>query len=468
MFDRSLIFTYTISAVLFILSIASLSKKETSKKGNIFAINGMLIAIVITILKAKINNIGYILGSIFLGAFIGISISKKIDMTKMPQLIAILHSFVGLTAVLVGFNNYILLIYDKIIFNENISMQLIEIFFSIFIGSITLIGSILAFNKLSGLIKSKTLNLKFKNQINLLIILISFILMIIFLNTYNVKLQIIVLGLIFLISLIFGFHLIMSIGGADMPVVISMLNSYSGWAAASSGFMLTNDLLIITGALVGSSGAILSYLMCKGMNRSFFNVLLGNSNKINNQNSNSTLVKTNIQSYKEISIDNTVEILKSSNNIIIVPGYGLAVSQAQYPLSEIVNKLTQLNIKVRFAIHPVAGRLPGHMNVLLAEANIPYNMVYEMDDINKDFTNTDTVLVIGANDTVNPLAQENIDSPISGMPILEVWKANNIIILKRSMNQGYAGINNLLFYQDNSYMLFGDAKNSINKILKKF
>ncbi|QJC33572.1 Re/Si-specific NAD(P)(+) transhydrogenase subunit beta [Enterobacteriaceae endosymbiont of Donacia provostii] len=464
MFDRSLIFTYTISAILFILSIASLSKKETSKKGNIFAINGMLIAIIITILKAQVNNIGYILGAIFLGAFIGISISKKIDMTKMPQLIAILHSCVGLTAVLVGFNNYLLLIYEKSIFHKNIGMQLIEIFFSIFIGSVTLIGSILAFNKLSGFIKSKTLNLKFKNQINLLILLISFILMLIFLNTNNIKLQIIVLGLIFLISLIFGFHLIMSIGGADMPVVISMLNSYSGWAAASSGFMLTNDLLIITGALVGSSGAILSYLMCKGMNRSFFNVLLGSNKKINNKNINS---EENIQNYKEISIDNTVEILKSSNNIIIVPGYGLAVSQAQYPLSEIVNKLTQLNIKVRFAIHPVAGRLPGHMNVLLAEANIPYNMVYEMDDINKDFTNTDTVLVIGANDIVNPLAQEDIDSPISGMPILEVWKANNIIIFKRSMNQGYAGINNPLFYQDNSYMLFGDAKNSINQILKK-
>ncbi|QJC38017.1 Re/Si-specific NAD(P)(+) transhydrogenase subunit beta [Enterobacteriaceae endosymbiont of Donacia marginata] len=464
-FDRSLIFIYTISAILFILSIASLSKKETSQRGNLLAINGMLIAIIITILKSPINNIGYVFGAIFLGAIIGISISKKIDMTKMPQLIAILHSFVGLTAILVGFNNYLSLIYNKNIFYKNIDIQLVEIFISIFIGSITLIGSIIAFNKLSGFIKSETLNIKHKNKIHILTLFTSFIFMIIFLKTHNIKLQITVLGLIFLISLIFGFHLIMSIGGADMPVVISMLNSYSGWAAASSGFMLTNDLLIITGALVGSSGAILSYLMCKGMNRSFINVLIGGNNKFSNQNK-SILKNKDIKNYKKISIENTVDILKNSNSIIIVPGYGLAVSQAQYPLSEIVKKLLLLNITVRFAIHPVAGRLPGHMNVLLAEAHIPYDIVLEMDEINKDFINTDTVLVIGANDTVNPSAQEDINSPISGMPVLEVWKANNIIILKRSMSQGYSGINNPLFYRDNSYMLFGDAKDLINKILK--
>ncbi|QJC36382.1 Re/Si-specific NAD(P)(+) transhydrogenase subunit beta [Enterobacteriaceae endosymbiont of Donacia simplex] len=464
MFDRSLIFIYTISAILFILSIASLSKKKTSKRGNLLAIYGMLIAIIITILKSSINNIGFVLGAIFLGSIIGIIISKKIDMTKMPQLIAILHSFVGLTAILVGFNNYLLLIYNKILFYKNIHIQLIEIFISIFIGSITLIGSIVAFSKLSGFIKSKTLNLKYKNYIHICTLIISFIFMMIFLKTHNIILQIISLGLVFLVSLIFGFHLIMSIGGADMPVVISMLNSYSGWAAASSGFMLTNDLLIITGALVGSSGAILSYLMCKGMNRSFINVLLGGNNKFSHKNVITT--KKNIQNFKKISIENTVEMLKNSNRIIIVPGYGLAVSQAQYPLSEIVKKLRLLDIIVKFAIHPVAGRLPGHMNVLLAEANIPYDIVLEMDEINKDFINTDTVLVIGANDTVNPLAQEDIESPISGMPVLEVWKANNIIILKRSMNQGYSGISNPLFYKDNSYMLFGDAKDIINKILK--
>lgn len=464
-FDRSLIFIYTISAILFILSIASLSKKETSQRGNLLAIYGMLIAIIITILKSPINNIGYVFGAIFFGAIIGISISKKIDMTKMPQLIAILHSFVGLTAILVGFNNYLSLIYNKTIFYKNTNIQLVEIFISIFIGSITLIGSIIAFNKLSGFIKSETLNIKHKNKIHILTLLISFIFMIIFLKTNNIKLQIIVLGLIFLISLIFGFHLIMSIGGADMPVVISMLNSYSGWAAASSGFMLTNDLLIITGALVGSSGAILSYLMCKGMNRSFINVLIGGNKKFFNKKKSISKNKE-MRHYKKISIENTVEILKNSNSIIIVPGYGLAVSQAQYPLSEIVKKLLLLNITVRFAIHPVAGRLPGHMNVLLAEAHIPYDIVLEMDEINKDFINTDTVLVIGANDTVNPSAQEDINSPISGMPVLEVWKANNIIILKRSMNQGYSGISNPLFYRDNSYMLFGDAKDLINKILK--
>ncbi|QJC37616.1 Re/Si-specific NAD(P)(+) transhydrogenase subunit beta [Enterobacteriaceae endosymbiont of Donacia bicoloricornis] len=463
-FDRSLIFIYTISAILFILSIANLSKKETSQRGNFFAISGMLIAIIITILKSPINNIGYVFGAIFFGAIIGISISKKIDMTKMPQLIAILHSFVGLTAILVGFNNYLSLIYSKTIFQEITNIQLIEIFISIFIGSITLIGSIIAFNKLSGFIKSETLNFKYKNKIHILTLFTSFVFMIIFLKTNNVKLQIIVLGLILLISLLFGFHLIMSIGGADMPVVISMLNSYSGWAAASSGFMLTNDLLIITGALVGSSGAILSYLMCKSMNRSFINVIIGGNNNFSKK--TSILKQKNIKHYKQISIENTVEILKNSNSIIIVPGYGLAVSQAQYPLSEIVKKLLSLNITVRFAIHPVAGRLPGHMNVLLAEANIPYDIVLEMDEINQDFINTDTVLVIGANDTVNPSAQDDINSPISGMPVLEVWKANNIIILKRSMNQGYSGINNPLFYRDNSYMLFGDAKELINKILK--
>ncbi|QJC32359.1 NAD(P)(+) transhydrogenase (Re/Si-specific) subunit beta [Enterobacteriaceae endosymbiont of Donacia dentata] len=465
MSDRSLIFTYTISAILFILSIANLSKQETSRKGNLFAIIGMIIAIIIAILKSKINNIGYVITAIICGAIIGINISKKIDMTKMPQLIAILHSFVGLTAVLVGFNNYLLLIYNNIIFSNNTNMQLVEIFISIFIGSVTLIGSIIAFNKLSGFIQSKTLNIKYKNQIHIFLLLISFILMIIFLKIHNIKLQILSLVLMFLVSLLFGFHLIMSIGGADMPVVISMLNSYSGWAAASSGFMLTNDLLIITGALVGSSGAILSYLMCKGMNRSFLNVLLGGAKKNFEQN-NDIIINKNTQDYKNISIGNTVEILKSSNSVIIVPGYGLAVSQAQYPLSTMIKKLGSLHIKVRFAIHPVAGRLPGHMNVLLAEANIPYNLVLEMEEINKDFTDTDTVLIIGANDTVNPSAQEDVDSPISGMPILEVWKANNVIILKRSMNKGYSGITNPLFYKDNSYMLFGDAKDTINKMLE--
>ncbi|QJC29828.1 Re/Si-specific NAD(P)(+) transhydrogenase subunit beta [Enterobacteriaceae endosymbiont of Plateumaris sericea] len=461
MFDGLAIVTYTISSILFIFSLASLSQKETSKKGNLFAIIGMIIAITAAILNSQFNNIGYILIAIILGGIIGINISKKIDMTKMPQLIAILHSFVGLTAIFVGINSYLLIYYD--INQIHDSIKLIEIFISIFIGSITFIGSIIAFSKLSGIITSKAYNFKFKKLINISTFIISIILMIIFLKTKYIILQILSLVFMIHISLIFGLYLIISIGGADMPVVISMLNSYSGWAAAASGFMLNNDLLIITGALVGSSGAILSYLMCKGMNRSFINVIFGGS-----QNKKSTnIIENDIeQQYRKISINDTVELLKDSSNIIIIPGYGMAVAQAQYPISEIVKKLISYNIKVRFAIHPVAGRLPGHMNVLLAEANIPYDIILEMDEINKDFSNTDTVLIIGANDTVNPSAQDDKNSPISGMPVLEAWKAKNIIIFKRSMNYGYSGITNPLFYKENSYMLFGDAKETINKILK--
>ncbi|QJC29386.1 Re/Si-specific NAD(P)(+) transhydrogenase subunit beta [Enterobacteriaceae endosymbiont of Plateumaris pusilla] len=461
MFDGLAIVTYTISSILFIFSLASLSQKETSKRGNLFAIIGMIIAIIAAILQSKFYNIGYILIAIILGGIIGTNISKKIDMTKMPQLIAILHSFVGLTAIFVGINSYLSIYYNVNKIHD--SIRLIEIFISIFIGSITFIGSIIAFGKLSGIITSKAYNFKFKKLINILTFIISAFLMIIFLKTKYIILQILSLIFMIHISLIFGLYLIISIGGADMPIVISMLNSYSGWAASASGFMLNNDLLIITGALVGSSGAILSYLMCKGMNRSFINVIFGG---LQNKKSNNIIENDIEQQYRKISINDTVELLKDSSSIIIIPGYGMAVAQAQYPISEIVKKLTLYNIKVRFAIHPVAGRLPGHMNVLLAEANIPYEIILEMDEINKDFSNTDTVLIIGANDTVNPSAQDDKNSPISGMPVLEAWKAKNIIIFKRSMNYGYSGITNPLFYKDNSYMLFGDAKETINKILK--
>ncbi|QJC28046.1 NAD(P)(+) transhydrogenase (Re/Si-specific) subunit beta [Enterobacteriaceae endosymbiont of Plateumaris braccata] len=461
MFDGLAIVTYTISSILFIFSLASLSQKETSQKGIFFAISGMTIAIIVTILQSQFNNIGYILIAIILGGIIGINISKKIDMTKMPQLIAILHSFVGLTAVIVGLNSYLSIYYN--INKTHDIIKLIEIFISIFIGSITFIGSVIAFSKLSGIITTKAYNFKFKKLINFITLIISIILMLIFIHTQYIIVQILSLIFMIHISLIFGLYLIVSIGGADMPVVISMLNSYSGWAAAASGFMLNNDLLIITGALVGSSGAILSYLMCKSMNRSFINVIFGG---LQNQKSDNIIENDIEQQYKKISIIETVEILKESNNIIIIPGYGMAVAQAQHAISEVVKKLNFYNIKVRFAIHPVAGRLPGHMNVLLAEANIPYEIILEMDEINKDFSNTDTVLIIGANDTVNPSAQEDKNSPISGMPVLEAWKAKNIIIFKRSMNYGYSGITNPLFYKDNSYMLFGDAKETVNKILK--
>ncbi|QJC30275.1 NAD(P)(+) transhydrogenase (Re/Si-specific) subunit beta [Enterobacteriaceae endosymbiont of Neohaemonia nigricornis] len=459
MSDKLISLIYIISAICFIFSLAYLSQKKTAHIGNLLAINGMMIAVITTILfNATLYNTIYIVIAVILGAFIGIKISKNINMTQIPQFIAILHSFVGLTAVIVGLNSYILV--HTYLSNIHI-IQLIEIFVSIFIGTITFIGSIIAFGKLSGLLSTKTLVVKYKYLINIFMIIITCILMFMFLTNNSFISQIVILGLMICVSLIFGFYLIMGIGGADMPVIVSMLNSYSGWAAAASGFILTNDLLIITGALVGASGAILSYLMCKGMNRSFWQVVFGSNYYPKNINHSNNIK----QKHQEINIEKTIKILKNSNNIIIVPGYGLAVSQAQYLLSQMIYKLKKYNINIRLAIHPVAGRLPGHMNVLLAEAKIPYNMVFEMDEINKDFSTTDTVLVIGANDTVNPLAQQDQNSPIAGMPVLEVWKSNNIIIFKRSMGQGYSGINNPLFTRKNSYMLFGDAKNNINKIL---
>ncbi|QJC31114.1 Re/Si-specific NAD(P)(+) transhydrogenase subunit beta [Enterobacteriaceae endosymbiont of Macroplea mutica] len=448
---------YMISAILFIISLAYFSQQQTSKKGNLCAISGMFFAIITTICNNYYNTI-YIIVAIFLGAIVGINISKKINMTKIPQLIAILHSFVGLTAIIVGFNNFLLMIH----FHHNINqLQLSEIFISIFIGTITLIGSIIAFGKLTNILSSNNYITQYKHTINIVNFIFICVLMAFFLTIHNTKLQILILILMIINTLFFSFTLIMGINGADMPIVISMLNSYSGWAASASGFILNNDLLIITGALVGSSGAILAYLMCKGMNRSFLNIILGGKHKKN------IVIHNNIkQIYQNINIKDTINILKTSNNIIIVPGYGLAVAQAQYELSKIVKKLFSYNIKIKFAIHPVAGRLPGHMNVLLAEANIPYNMVFEMNEINNNFKYTDTVIIIGANDTVNPTALENIESPISGMPVLHVWEAKKIIILKRSMGQGYSGIDNPLFYNKKSYMLFGDAKDNLNQILQ--
>ncbi|QJC30699.1 NAD(P)(+) transhydrogenase (Re/Si-specific) subunit beta [Enterobacteriaceae endosymbiont of Macroplea appendiculata] len=445
---------YMISAILFIISLAYFSQQQTSKKGNLCAISGMFFAIITTICN-NYYNIIYIIIAIFLGAIIGINISKKINMTKIPQLIAILHSFVGLTAITVGFNSFLLMVH----FHHINKLQLSEIFISIFIGTITLIGSIIAFGKLSNILSSNNYIIKYKHTINIINFIFICVLMTIFLTINNIKLQFLILILMIINTLFLSFTLIMGINGADMPIVISMLNSYSGWAASASGFILNNDLLIITGALVGSSGAILAYLMCKGMNRSFLNIILGGQHKKN------IVIHNNIkQIYQNINIKDTINILKTSNNIIIVPGYGLAVAQAQHILSKIVKKLFSYNVKIKFAIHPVAGRLPGHMNVLLAEAKIPYNMIFEMNEINNDFQNTDTVIIIGANDTVNPAALENIESPISGMPVLHVWKAKKIIILKRSMGQGYSGIDNPLFYNKKSYMLFGDAKDNLNKI----
>ncbi|WP_338495126.1 Re/Si-specific NAD(P)(+) transhydrogenase subunit beta [Erwinia aphidicola] len=451
---------YIVAAILFICSLAGLSKHETSKQGNIFGISGMALALVVTIFGPDSGNVAWILLAMVIGGAIGIRLAKRVEMTEMPELVAMLHSFVGLAAVLVGFNSYLDHGPGLLPVMENI--HLTEIFIGIFIGAVTFTGSIVAFGKLCGKISSKPLALPHRHKLNLLALVVSLALLIIFVRSDSVGAQTFALVVMLLIALAFGWHLVASIGGADMPVVVSMLNSYSGWAAAAAGFMLSNDLLIVTGALVGSSGAILSYIMCKAMNRSFISVIAGGFGT----DSSSTGEGEEMGEYREIDAAGTAELLKNSTSVIITPGYGMAVAQAQYPVADITAKLRERGIKVRFGIHPVAGRLPGHMNVLLAEAKVPYYIVLEMDEINDDFTDTDTVLVIGANDTVNPAAQEDPRSPIAGMPVLEVWKAQNVVVFKRSMNTGYAGVQNPLFFKENTQMLFGDAKESVEAILK--
>lgn len=453
---------YIIAAILFILSLAGLSKQETAKAGNIYGIAGMAIALAVTIASANIQALVYILVAMLIGSLIGVRLALKVEMTGMPELVAMLHSFVGLAAVFVGYNSFLKLAFShggEVVKGALLNIELTEIYLGIFIGAITFTGSVVAFGKLRGFIKSKALSLPGKHWLNLSAIIVIIVLMVLF---FNVGGSLIYLGVMTVIALAIGLHLVASIGGADMPVVISMLNSYSGWATAAAGFMLSNDLLIVTGALVGSSGAILSYIMCKAMNRSFISVIAGGFGNEGASVGN----KEEIGEYHEMSPEEVAELLKQSSSVIIAPGYGMAVAQAQYPIADITRKLRDMGIKVRFAIHPVAGRLPGHMNVLLAEAKVPYDIVLEMDEINEDFSETDTVLVIGANDTVNPSAKDDPSSPIAGMPVLEVWKAQNVIVFKRSMNTGYAGVQNPLFFNENTFMCFGDAKATVEKILK--
>lgn len=447
---------YIIAAIFFIMSLAGLSKQESARAGNYYGIAGMAIALIATIFRPDAQGLAWVLLAMVIGGGIGIHYAKKVEMTEMPELVAILHSFVGMAAVLVGYNSYI----DAPIVLDHAEhvIHLVEVFIGVFIGAVTFTGSIVAFGKLRGIISSSSLNLPHKHKLNLAAIVVSASLMIYFVNNGGSMFALIIMTLI---AFAFGYHLVASIGGADMPVVVSMLNSYSGWAAAAAGFMLANDLLIVTGALVGSSGAILSYIMCKAMNRSFVSVIAGGFGQ-------DVTISADVEygEHCEINAEEVAEMLKNSKSVIITPGYGMAVAQAQYPVHEITEKLRAQGIKVRFGIHPVAGRLPGHMNVLLAEAKVPYDIVLEMDEINDDFTETDTVLVIGANDTVNPAALEDPNSPIAGMPVLEVWKAQNVIVFKRSMNTGYAGVQNPLFFKDNTYMLFGDAKESVDAISK--
>ncbi len=447
---------YIVAAVLFIMSLAGLSKQESARFGNYYGIAGMAIALIATILSPDSSGVAWIIVAMVIGGGIGIHFAKKVEMTEMPELVAILHSFVGLAAVLVGYNSYI----DHGVFADQalLNIHLVEVFLGVFIGAVTFTGSIVAFCKLRGLISSSPLSIPHKHKWNLAAVVISVYLMIQFVNAEGSMFALLIMTLI---AFVFGYHLVASIGGADMPVVVSMLNSYSGWAAAAAGFMLANDLLIVTGALVGSSGAILSYIMCKAMNRSFISVIAGGFGQEVSVSSD-----TEYGEHREINAEDVADMLRNSKSVIITPGYGMAVAQAQYPVNEITEKLRSQGIDVRFGIHPVAGRLPGHMNVLLAEAKVPYDIVLEMDEINDDFTKTDTVLVIGANDTVNPAALDDPNSPIAGMPVLEVWNAENVIVFKRSMNTGYAGVQNPLFFKDNTQMLFGDAKESVESIFK--
>ncbi|MEN0650919.1 Re/Si-specific NAD(P)(+) transhydrogenase subunit beta [Caldifermentibacillus hisashii] len=453
---------YMIAGILFIMSLAGLSKQETAKRGNYFGILGMAIALVTTIVSIELDveSMAYILVAVLIGAIIGILLAKRVDMTEMPELIAALHSFVGLAAVFVGYNSFIELLSDHSFVGSMLIIHLTEIFLGIFIGAVTFTGSIVAFGKLHGKIRSNPLILPYKDLLNIGLVLVSAVLIFLFIFAGASQSGIVYLAIMTAIALFLGWHMVMAIGGADMPVVISMLNSLSGWAAAASGFMLSNDLLIITGALVGSSGAILSYIMCQGMNRNFFSVITGGFG-----NEGASGEAEEMGDYREISPEDAADMLKGSSSVIITPGYGMAVAQAQYPVAEITKKLRDQGVNVRFGIHPVAGRLPGHMNVLLAEAKVPYDIVLDMEEINDDFPQTDTVLVIGANDTVNPAAIENPSGPIGGMPVLEVWKAKNVIVMKRSMSAGYAGVQNPLFFKENSYMCFGDAKTTAEAIL---
>jgi NAD(P) transhydrogenase subunit beta len=470
---------YIIAAILFIAALAGLSKHETAKRGNIAGMVGMALALVATLLLAARQTtlpdptdtwrslpvtLALILAAMAIGAAIGIWRARTVEMTGMPELVAMLHSFVGLAAVLVGFNSFLYPGEGNTGAMETIHS--VEVFLGVFIGAVTLTGSIVAYLKLSAKMKSAPLTLPGRHLLNLLIIVTSFVLLIWFMNdtsmlTDDVGRGIIPLSIMTVLALLLGFHLVAAIGGGDMPVVVSMLNSYSGWAAAAAGFMLNNDLLIITGALVGSSGAILSYIMCKAMNRSFISVIAGGFGS----DGAVTGETRDYGEHREILADEAAELLAEAHTVVITPGYGMAVAQAQYPVAELTSKLRARGVNVRFGIHPVAGRLPGHMNVLLAEAKVPYDIVLEMDEINDDFADTDVVLVIGANDTVNPAALEEPGSPIAGMPVLEVWNAREVIVFKRSMATGYAGVQNPLFFRENTRMLFGDAKDRVEDIV---
>lgn len=453
---------YLVSGVFFVLSLGGLSKQETARKGNLYGILGMTLAILATFLSGEVENFKLLIPLMLGGALIGGVLAKRVEMTSMPELVAILHSFVGAAAVLVGLASFLDPGHESLS-GTNKMIHEIEILLGVFIGGVTFTGSVVAFGKLRGSLSGKPLLLPVRHLLNLGMLGASIWLGAQFLEQGHDQAWIsllIVMG----ISFVLGIHLIVAIGGADMPVVVSMLNSYSGWAAAAAGFMLKNDLLIITGALVGSSGAILSYIMCKAMNRSLANVIFGGFGTGDGSSASSSEIEGSI---KEVTSDEVAEELKEAKEVMIVPGYGMAVAQAQHVIKDITENLRAKDINVRFAIHPVAGRLPGHMNVLLAEANVPYDIVFEMDEINADLPDVDVLLVVGANDIVNPSALEDSSSPIAGMPVIEAWKAKSVVALKRSMAAGYSGVENPLYFKDNTNMLFGDAKDTLSAVYSK-
>ena len=452
---------YLVSGIFFVLSLGGLSKQETARRGNIYGIVGMTIAIIATFFSGEIENFQLLIPLMLGGAIIGAVLAKRVEMTSMPELVAILHSFVGLAAVLVGMASFLDPSHD-LLEGANRLIHDIEILLGVFIGGITFTGSVVAFGKLRGSLSGKPLLLPGRHFINLGMLLVSIWLGSEFLIQGKDEAWVTLL-IVTGISLVLGVHLIVAIGGADMPVVVSMLNSYSGWAAAAAGFMLKNDLLIITGALVGSSGAILSYIMCKAMNRSLANVIFGG---FGTDGGNAGGVSEIEGSITEISAEEVASELKEAKEVMIVPGYGMAVAQAQHVVKDITETLRAKEVNVRFAIHPVAGRLPGHMNVLLAEANVPYDIVFEMDEINDDLPHVDVLLVVGANDIVNPSALEDSSSPIAGMPVIEAWNAKSVVALKRSMAAGYSGVENPLYFKDNTNMLFGDAKDTLSSVFQ--
>jgi len=459
--------SYIAATILFILSLGGLSNPETSRRGNLYGMIGMTIAVLATVLGPQVTKAGYgwIAGAMAVGAVIGIYAARTVKMTQMPELVALMHSLVGLAAMLVGFANYIDPAAAGVFKGAEKTIHELEIYVGILIGAVTFSGSLIAFGKLSGKITGKPVLLPGRHFMNLLGLLVIIYFAGVFINTHTVAEGMTPLMVMTVISLLFGIHMVMAIGGADMPVVVSMLNSYSGWAAAATGFMLNNDLLIVTGALVGSSGAILSYIMCRAMNRHFLSVIAGG---FGTGGGTPAAPAGGAQPAGEVSpilAAETAELLRDAKNVIIVPGYGMAVAQAQHTVFEITKLLRAKGVNVRFGIHPVAGRMPGHMNVLLAEAKVPYDIVFEMDELNEDFPDTDVAMVIGANDIVNPAAQEDPASPIAGMPVLEVWKAKTSIVMKRSMASGYAGVDNPLFYKENNRMLFGDAKKMLDEVL---